>query len=347
MEIVGNGLIVLNHNALRNGVYQVLPSDDVIMANAIDAAMAITLPTPASAIKQNTPLIIKKIDPSSNIITISSASLIDGFPSIALATQSQSVQLYTDGLTWFVVGGDYSKGNSSQLLICTGFPMILPSSGNIGNNGALTGIANLPFAFPDCYMFFPAGAIAAGSLAGLYYVQMSAINAGTIFNNIYNGGLPIAPSIPTPFITVGPGAYAQTVGALITLLSFTLPGNSLGKNGRLEGDCYVSNYSSGNAKLVSYKISGTEFLHESQSTAGQSFLRQMPTFANNGQANSQVTSTFTNGIGGSQSYGGETRFAIDTTLDQTITISAQINAADAATGYMIVESARFITVYGA
>lgn len=111
--------------------------------------------------------------------------------------------------------------------------MILPSSGSVGNNGALTGITALPAVYDACYMYFPAGAISAGSVAGMYFVDMSSNTAGTIYNNIYTGGTPTIPASPTAFVTTGPGAYTQVTTAT-EVLSYTVPAGAMGANGRLE-----------------------------------------------------------------------------------------------------------------
>src|ERR1700693_852831 len=95
-------------------------------------------------------------------------------------------------------------------VIQNAIPMILPSSGTIGNNGALSALTALPTIYANAYLYFPAGAIVAGSLAGLYYCIMSSTTAGTIYNNTYDttlGVMPTIPANPVPFVTPGPGAY--------------------------------------------------------------------------------------------------------------------------------------------
>ena len=53
----------------------------------------------------------------------------------------------------------------------SGLPIIMPSSGSIGTNGALTLNTALPQIYANCYMYFPVGAVFAGSAAGLYFVR--------------------------------------------------------------------------------------------------------------------------------------------------------------------------------
>lgn len=133
------------------------------------------------------------------------------------------------------IGGDgiWNEQDSPLKVVSNAIPMILPSSGTIGNNGALSAITSVVNAHPSCYMYFPANAIAAGVAAGLYYVVMSSPTAGTIYNNTYTDGKPTIPTTPTAFVTTGPGAYVQTTATDITLLSTTLTGGAMGKSGQL------------------------------------------------------------------------------------------------------------------
>ena len=98
--------------------------------------------------------------------------------------------------------------NGQRNTLCqTGIPLILVSSGNIGNNGALTAITTLPATYSQgCYMWFKTNSISAATPAGWYYVVMTSGTAGTIYNNTYTSGVPLQPAVLTAFVTTGPGA---------------------------------------------------------------------------------------------------------------------------------------------
>lgn len=214
-----------------------------------------------------------------------------------------------------LTGGSYSVYQG-------GIPVILPSSGSIGNNGALTGITALPLKFDSCYMYFPANAISAGSTAGSYYVVMSSTTAGTIYNNTYTSGKPSAPASPTAFVTTGPGAFTQTTGSDIELINFPLPGGALGKNGSLYVYPHYSVISNGNNKNLRTKIDSTNIGSAVVSTVLQSttpaHLRNM------GAENLNVTSI----NAGMASAGTQAGFStIDTSASVTVTVNGQLNVA--------------------
>lgn len=124
-------------------------------------------------------------------------------------------------------GGSYVIGNS-------GVPFVLPGSGSMGNNGALTlttALAAAP-AITSCYVWMPAGAIVSASTAGWYYALFSSTTVAQVFNNTYTIGTPAIPASPTAFATTGPGAYTGASSA-ITAYSLSIPGNMFGTNGGL------------------------------------------------------------------------------------------------------------------
>lgn len=158
------------------------------------------------------------------------------------------VLLYSNGTIW------RTQENAPVSLVQTAIPIVLPSSGSIGNNGALTGLTALPSTFTKCYMYFPADAIVTGSAAGLYYVVMSSTTAGTIYNNTYSSGTPTIPASPTAFATTGPGAFTQTTASAITLFSATVPAGLLGTNGELKVELSTSCPSTADDKITACKL---------------------------------------------------------------------------------------------
>lgn len=162
---------------------------------------------------------------------------------------------------------DNNGGGGAQRLMGNGIPMIIPSSGSIGNNGALSGITALPTQFASCYMYFPANAISAGSAAGFYYVVMSSTSAGTIYNNTYTSGTPTIPASPNAFITAGPGAYTQTTAADITMLSASIPGGLLGTDGTIGVKVDISHPENTNDKICKLTYGGATVTSVPMATA--------------------------------------------------------------------------------
>lgn len=215
----------------------------------------------------------------------------------------------------------------------TNLPMILPSSGSMADNGALTLTTALDATYAECYMLLPANAIEAGSAAGAYFTQMSSTTVGTVFNNTYTSGKPSAPASPTAFVTTGPGAYTQSTSET-TLLSFTLPGGALGTNGSL---FYFPQYvlsSTANAKTPRLKIGGTNFGAASLSSIAQSL--SPVTFRNKGAANRNVGNAATGFVTAAANL--PVHGTIDTSTDQAMLVTAQLaNAAD----YVVLLGAAF------
>lgn len=164
------------------------------------------------------------------------------------------------------LGGGASLTAARFLLTCA-TPIILVSSGSMANNGALTGIAAVQAAYANAWVCLPANAIFAGSAAGTYLAQFSSTTACTVSNNqpqLVNGTIPLP--TPTPFVSTGPGAFSQTVGANVTAFSFSMPGGSMGKNGRLRYTGNFSNNNTANAKVGQLGFGATSLAGASNTT---------------------------------------------------------------------------------
>lgn len=214
-------------------------------------------------------------------------------------------------------------GMNYQLLQAN-VPVIVPSSGSIGNNGALTLTTALDTTYANCYLYFPANAIEAGSAAGLYFVQMSSTTLGTIYNNTHTSGKPTIPSSPTAFATTGPGAYTQTTATDITILSFTLPGGAMGANGSLFLYPQEVVNSSGNNKIFRLKLEASTTNTHIWAAVGQSSSPMV--IRNKGVQNRNVSN---NAAGLTTGGTGPVHTTIDTAADVTLTLTANLaNAAD-------------------
>lgn len=230
-----------------------------------------------------------------------------------------------NGSLWYNNGTRILPVSGEVLLASQAIPIVIPSSGSIGNNGALSGITALVYAYPNCYMRFPANAISAGSPAGFYYVEMLSTTTGTIYNNVHDGlSLPIIPAAPTPFVTTGPGAYTQSV-LEFTVFSCTIPGGILGKNGYLDVFCDKTHTNSVNNKVLRALLGGVEvqnIVHTT--TAGQS-TRNIT--QNRGRLDQQRISV-SNGASEATVNTGNTLFKnIDTSVNCTYQIKLQLVSA--------------------
>lgn len=225
-----------------------------------------------------------------------------------------------------LVSGDGTLGFGLALL-SNALPMLLPSSGSVGANGALTLTTNVSLSGGytwGCYMYFPAGACYSGSLAGMYYVVMSSINAGTIYNDTYTTGTPTVPTSPTPIVDAGPGAYTQTTGQ-ITLAKVSVPANSMGRNGLLMCDPGFLFPNNANSKTVSLYFGGSVVYGKTRTTS----TTEVPLvdIRNAGITNRQI-SKFAQGAGpGTSLTSGVTRTAVDTTAAVDVEFRAQLATA--------------------
>jgi hypothetical protein len=203
-------------------------------------------------------------------------------------------------------------------------PIGVPSSGSIGDNGALTVDTPFPSSYSAAYLFFPTNAIFAGSAAGLYYTKMQTTQTGTIFNDILvPGNVPIVLTKPTPIVATGPGAYAQ-IGDIIPLLTIEMEGNSIGINGCLEIFSLFSMSSSGNAES---QILLGDTLIQSVVTGNQASLRNIVWVLNRGVTNQQVFFPSNSPFLGTS--GNACEFAsIPTEIDFNVSVTGNIGGAE-------------------
>src|SRR3989304_667201 len=145
-----------------------------------------------------------------------------------------------------------------QVLQSIGVTILIPSSGTMGANGALSAITALTNTYPNIYLYFPAGKVYSGSAAGFYYAEMSSTTAGTVYNNIYTPGTnePDIPASPTPITDAGPGAYTQSTSE-ITAVSATVPGGSMGRKGVIKSEASFFVPNNANGKNFKFYFGGT------------------------------------------------------------------------------------------
>lgn len=230
------------------------------------------------------------------------------------------LRFYSDGVNW------KSSNNSRMILSSMQCPIILPSSGSIGNNGALTLTTALPYIIPNCFMYFPANAISAGSAAGLYFVQMTSTTVGTIFNNTYSSGNVTIPASPTAFSTTGPGAYTQTTATDLGGLSLTIPGGLIHSTASLDVETFYAYPNGAGAKNPKSTFGGTQIRNISVTTTNVFTDRYI--LKNLGATNSQYMNIAATGA---SPYGtlnqASQLFNIDMTTDQTLATTIRIATA--------------------
>ena len=233
---------------------------------------------------------------------------------------------------------------SATVLALSAIPFISPSSGNMGNNGAVTALTALPTTYANAYVWFTANQIAVGVAAGWYFAQFSTTQACTVFNNTYTSGKPTIPASPTAFVTTGPGAFtgdtAEEFGPTITV-----PAGAMGANGAMGArSLWGASPSNANAKTPRLRFSGQAgTITQATSLASQLSANFDTYFQNRGVQNAQIfapSSVVGPGINGNNNQYG----SIDTSVATTLVLSMQKAVA---TDNMVLESFVFELFYGA
>ena len=217
----------------------------------------------------------------------------------------------------------YPSPKTPRILSQGGVAIGVPSSGTMGNNGALSAITVQNQIAPGCYMYFGTNVIAAGVPAGLYYVVMSSTSAGTVYNNTYSSGAPQVPASLTPFVTTGPGAFTQTT-AEITLFSLTIPGGIIGAYGSLR--VRILGYDNNNANTKTFKASLGVFTFLNIPVTATWSLPTMKSITNRGSLSRQVAG-YIGGIDSGPINANNAYGTVDTSVDQTLTITGQLGVA--------------------
>lgn len=221
-------------------------------------------------------------------------------------------------------------------IISNGIPIGLPSSGSIGNNGALTGIAALPKTYntPGIYLYFPANAIASGSAAGFYWVVMSSTTAGTIYNNVGNILDLVVPTSLTPFVTTGPGAYTQTT-AEVSVIGKTVVANQINKTTVFKGYHQVVTALNANTKTIRYKFDSTTVW--SKAIASKLISADAIVMASSGNQANQVSTRSDASLIGDYTTSSLGNTSINFTANTSLAITLSLGLA---TDFAILEYAR-------
>jgi len=231
---------------------------------------------------------------------------------------------------WVPVGGNVN-------LAVSGIAFGIPSSGSVGNNGALSLTTAFPRIFSNgIYLYFPTGAIYSGSAAGLYWTVMSSTTAGTIYNNVYS---PSTTTVPSPvtsrtaFSTTGPGAYSQTTATSIALASFTIPANLMGTRGELWLSSGWDTSATTTGKMFGAMWAGSAQGLISNASASYYGGNYSLAIKNQESATQQYINFASNGFGSGVLPVWQTA---DTTAAQTVVQIAKLSSA--ATDYVVLET---------
>ena len=211
---------------------------------------------------------------------------------------------------------------------------LVPSSGSVASNGALTLTTAIPTSYTwGCYMYLPAGAAYAGSVAGLYFVVMSSTTLGTIYDNrLAAGDSPTVPTTLVPIVAAGPGAYTQTTSP-VDLTTITIPANTLGANGWMLCAPTWAFPNNANNKVISLVLGSTNIYAKTRTTATQ----EMPLIdiRNRGVVNRQFSGWGSSGAPGTASTAGFGSSSVDTSAATNVIVRGQLAVA---TDYIILES---------
>jgi hypothetical protein len=193
----------------------------------------------------------------------------------------------------------------------------------MANNGAITVGTALPAIYAKCYLYLPAGAIAAGvpAAAAWLYAEMTSTTLGTVYNNSFDPNLGATPTAPAKvaFATTGPGAYAG-VTAEITNVQAAIPAAAMGVVGQLQQSCVYSVNNTAGAKTCRLKFGGSSYA--APDGANGTIVWSRGTVTNAGESGRQVTEG-QNVVGNTSGNTGPNELTIDTSAATTCAVSTQ------------------------
>jgi hypothetical protein len=89
-------------NFTKTADYTMVSTDHIIRADATTAGFTVTLPAAADVTGRQ--YVIRKLDSTFNMVTVSAAEGIDGSTTRKLATQYETLTVYSNGTTWLIIG---------------------------------------------------------------------------------------------------------------------------------------------------------------------------------------------------------------------------------------------------
>lgn len=230
-----------------------------------------------------------------------------------------------NGSLWRSNGTLWSPLNGSVTLLQHGGPWVVLSSGSVSAAGALTGITALLVAHAKAWVYLPANIVATVAAAGWYYCTFAGTTTGTVFLDQPGATFPLSfPTSPTA-VTDGKGAYTG-VTTVAKLPTVAVPGNSMGKNGRLR--MYASTWQTSSLPTMNFYLGSSA---NNVSVTGNTTVNDwVGSIQNAGVTNVQNGNITSFGAGtGAGSVSHANLYGINTTADTTTTLGITSNVATA------------------
>ena len=256
--------------------------------------------------------------------TLASAIVAAGFAYYDMPIQPQATRLGPHL-------ADHAALSVPKTLWQSGIPFVMPG-GDGGANGLsftgtrgvftlsaaiLTGVSAM---LGGCYLYLPAGAGGLGS-AGWRWAQFTDDTNGEVFQETYvpGSGLPTWLSSPTQQPNLTAGRITQTTSD-VTASSFTIPGGAMGNTGILRFLWKQVGSNSANSKRASFKMSGSLMAHMNFVTSNLDTDKEC-VVQNVGRQDRQIATRKNEGIGANNTSYSSDHSSIDTSVDQTITVT--------------------------
>lgn len=211
----------------------------------------------------------------------------------------------------------------------------LSGTGPFANNsiwlsGSLPATANtsgfsvpLQSAYPNLYLYLPANSISSSNAAGIYFAQATATTLLTVYNNPLTTGAPTVPTTLVPFATTGNGAYTQTTGSNLTVVSVPIPAN-IGARGRIGVYTEALNNLSAGIKSGATNFGGGLSTATFSQTSTNQATPSLRYIQNRGVTNAQAAMS---GTGLAAAAGITATGALDTTVSQNLLFQLQLATA--------------------
>ena len=279
--------------------------------------------------------------------------LISG--SVVTVDRDYAVSLVYSGFASWVNPADaydgetnFRKPSENYVLFQSGVPIWIPA-GDGGANGlnftGVRGVFSLSAAVATNfwnifgsggYAYLPAGA---GGLTtgGWYWCVMTSDTAGEIFAETYSGtgNLPFVAS-PTALSNISAGRITQSTSE-VAGIAFTVPGGSLGPNGRLTWSMRTSGSNAASSKVFRLKLGGTTLVTVQPTTTPCMDLLGFTVNLGTTGRQSNARATPVTGVPAAGSTIGSSEIStVDTSVDQTFAFSMQL-AANTDTAALIYE----------
>ena len=223
----------------------------------------------------------------------------------------------------------------------SGIPFVIPPGDGAavglqftGSAGAFTLssaiLANLWNVLKGSWMYLPANFGGSSYPAGWYWAVFSSDTAGILYTDTYTSGTPKRTASPTAFPTNLTGWLTTTTAEITGPTGFVLAGGSMGKNGSLKAHLRLAGNITGSKNYKMY--SGASQICAIGSVTTNPDSESIVSIKNQGSESLQLLSRQLANTGVGQvaaSFLTNEYASIDTSLDQTLSISLQISTTTA------------------